>query len=67
MIGSVDPFAGAGKLRLRGTCLLRIAMLLLIDLDRNARHRLCVPADVLDVLIGHRFRVLPEHFPAARD
>jgi hypothetical protein len=27
----------------------------------------CVAADVLDVLIGHRFRVLAEQFSTARD
>jgi hypothetical protein len=54
MIGRVDPFAGSGKLRLR-------------HLDNDASHRLCMPADVLDVLIGHRFRVLTEQFATARD
>ena len=44
-----------------------IAALLLVHLDHDARHRLCVSADVLDVLIGHRFRVLAEQFPTARD
>jgi len=42
------------------------AALHLIHLDHDARHRLCVSADVLDVLIGHRF-VLAEQFPTARD
>jgi hypothetical protein len=43
------------------------AALLLVHLDHDARHRLCVPADVIDVLIGHRFRVLAEQFATARD
>ena len=67
MIGSVDPFAGSGKLRLRGTVATRNVALLLVHLDDDASHRLGVPADVLDVLIGHRFRVLAEQFPTARD
>src|SRR5262245_36955111 len=67
MIGSVDPFAGSGKLRLRGTLLLGNSALLPIHLDHDASHRLCVPADVLDVLIGHRFRVLTEQFTTTRD
>jgi hypothetical protein len=49
MIGSVDPFAGSGKLRLRGTVLLGNAALLLVHLNDDARHRLCVTADVIEV------------------
>ena len=67
MLGSVDPFAGWGKLRLRGTLLLGNSALLPIHLDHDASHRLRVPADVLDVLIGHRFRVLTEQFTTTRD
>src|SRR5262245_23453987 len=67
MIGSVDPFAGSGKLRLRGTVLLGNAALLRVHLDHDVSHRLCVSADVLDVPISHRFRVLAKQFPTAGD
>lgn len=67
MIGSVDPFAGSGKICLRSTVLLGNAALLLVHLDHDARHRFCVPTDVLNVLIGHRFRVVAEQFPTASD
>jgi hypothetical protein len=40
---------------------------LLIHLDHDARHLLCVSADIFDVLIGQRFCVLAEQFPTARD
>jgi len=45
----------------------RDAAPLLVHLDDDARYRLCMPADVLDVLIGHRFRVIAEQFPTARN
>ena len=67
MIGSVDPFDDSGKLRLRGTVLLENAALFLVHLEQDARHRLGVSADILDLLIGHRFRLLAEQFPTARD
>jgi len=66
-------FAGAKLRRKAQVCvcealwLLGNSTLLLVHLDHDARHRLCVSADVLDVLIGHRFRVLTEQFPTARD
>ncbi len=41
--------------------------MLLVHPDHDARHRLGVSADVLDVPIGHRFRVLAEQFPITRD
>ena len=67
MVGSVDPFTGSGKLRFRGTVATRKSALLLVHLDHDASHRLCVPADDLDLLVGHRFRVLAEQFTTARD
>ena len=68
MIGSVDPFAASGKQRFaRLCCLLGNAVVFLVHLDHDARHRLCVPADILHVLIGHRFGMLIEQFTAARD
>jgi hypothetical protein len=42
--------------------LLGNSALLLVHLDHDARHGLCVLADLLDVLIGHRFRVLAKQF-----
>jgi hypothetical protein len=67
MIGSVNPIAESGKRRLRGTVLLGSAALLLVHLDHDARHCLGVLSDVLDLLIGRRFRVLAEQFPTSRD
>src|SRR5581483_9214671 len=67
MIGSVDPFAGRGKARLRGTVLLGSAAPLLVHFDHKTRHRLGVLADLFDVLVGQRFGVLSKQLPTARD
>src|SRR5687768_16484943 len=66
MIGSVDPFAGTGKMRFRGTTLLGNLATLLVHLDDDARHRLRVSSDQRDLLIGHRFRFLAEQLPTAQ-
>jgi hypothetical protein len=58
---------GLGQAAFARHGLLRNAALLLVHLDHDARHRFGVTADVLDVLIGHRFRVLAEQLPTARD
>ena len=41
--------------------------LLLVHLDNDKGHRLCMAADVLDLLIGHGFRVFADQFPTTRD
>lgn len=65
MIGSVDPSPDRARCVCEARCLLGTAALLLVHLKEDARHRLGVSTDVIDVLIGHRFRVLAEQFPAA--
>jgi hypothetical protein len=47
--------------------LLGSAALLLVHLDHDARHGLCVLTDLLDLLIGHRFRVLAKQFATTRN
>src|SRR5688572_235657 len=67
MVGSVDPLPTPASCVCEALLLLGSAALRLVNLDHDSRHGLCVLADLLDVVIGHRFRVLAKQFATTRD